>query len=372
MSGYLVSGQIEVSVFINDTEYPLGAINLLQALHICTTVRASVPLLSMRITDVQHLMERIGLQDGVPIRVVIKAQNKDSKTYNFRAFSHKKEQAGSSFVYQIYGVWDSPMYWTSTTAAGLEGTSNDVLQQIAQKCGLKYSGVSTGDSQVWLPQNKLYRMWAKDIAAAGYVNDMSCMALGLDLDNTLVYRNINKLDAATKTIVAYQYKKDAFTATDFELTTESGFNNAITGYQNMRYAQSSVADEIQQQIKSLTFKADVKAPLYNTELRDKVGRGAVRFGPIDCGNVHQNYEKAKYQNIRYANLFNLGIRAMVTTPTNIQLLEAINFSVQKENTDIDTANSGIYTVTGHSIYVEAATYAEQFGLARHGINEVAK
>lgn len=369
MAGYLVQNQLEVSIFINDIEYPIGAINMLQSLHITTTVRGSVPMLSMQLVDAQRLMEQIGLKDGVPIRIVIKALGKNSKTYNFREFTHQRIQSGANYVYRIFGYWDVPIYWATSTAASKKGTSNDVISFIASQCGMKYDGTSSNDSQLWMPQNKLYRAWAKSVVEAGYVNDNSSMSLGLDLDNTLRYKDVNNLPAPEKSVIAYQLSKEAYTAVDFQITTSSGFNNALTGYQNMRYAQSSTADTTQEQIQNLVFKADVKSPLYNVSLKDKIGRGAVRFGPIDCGNVHTKYERAKYQNVRYANLFNLGLDLLMTMPTDIKLLEQINFSVQKEDTSIDTATSGIYTVTGHSIYIEAATYAERIGIVRHGTNE---
>ncbi len=90
MAGFLLQNQLEVSVFFNDIEYPLGSINLLNSLHITTTVRGSVPLLSMSINDVQHVMDKIGLQDGIPIRVVIKPNGKETRVYKFRKFSHKR------------------------------------------------------------------------------------------------------------------------------------------------------------------------------------------------------------------------------------------------------------------------------------------
>lgn len=372
MAGYLVNGQLEVSIFINDTEYPLSAINLLQSLHITITARGDIAMLSMQITDAQRLMEAIGLKDGSPIRVVVKAQNKNSKTYNFRAYTYKRFQSGANYVYRIFGYWDAPAYWATSTAAAINGTSNDVLSQIASKCGLKYDGTSTNDSQLWLPQNKIYRTWARSIAKAGYIDDTSCMVRAFDLDGTLRYKNVNNLPEPTKSVVAYQYAKDAYTAVDFSESTESGFNNMLTGYQNMRYMQSSIEEQTQEQIQNLTFKADVKSPLYNTDLKSQIARGAVRFGPIDCGNVHSKYERATYQNVRYSNLFNLGLDLLITMPTDIQVLEKLNFSLQKEDTSIDTATSGIYVVTSHAIYIEAATYAERVGITRHGTNEKSK
>lgn len=367
--GYLLQDRIEISVFIDDKEYPLGAINLLKSLHITTTFRGALPLLSMQIDDVQHILDRIGLQDGIPIRVAIKPNGKNTKTYNFRKFDHNRNQSGGSFVYTIYGYWDAPKYWLATSSEPIKGTSSDVLKEIASNCDLKFDGDATNDSQLWLPKNRPFRSWAKDIALNGWVDDDSCMVLGVDLDSTLRYKNVNNLPEPTKTVVAYQLSKDKYTAMEVEVNAASGFNNNTTGYQNMRYAQSTMADELHTQLKDLSFTPDSKSPLYNKELKDQIPRGAVRFGPIDVGNVHDNYEKASYQNTRYRNLFNMGLDLLIQQPTEFQLGERMIFSVQNEDTGQDASNSGNYTVSGHAIYVQGSTYAEKVSITRHGSNE---
>ncbi len=367
--GYSLSNRLEVSIFINDQEYPLDKLNLLNALHITTTVRGSLPLLTMSITDVTHSFDRLKLQDGIPIRVTLKPNGQDTRVYRFRKFDHKSVPDGGAFTWTIYAYWDAAQFWNTTTAAGIQGTSNDVLQQIAGLCGLKYDGTATNDPQLWMPKNKAYRMFAKDIVSTGYVNDTSCMVAGVDLDATLRYKNVNALPKATKRIVAYRYEANAVTAVDVSLSASSGFNNAVTGYQNMRYVQSSIADDIHTQLQDLEFTRDSTAPLYNTTLKDKLGRGPVRFGPIDVGNVHENYERASYQNLRYRNLFSMGIEVLVSNIADFQLLEQVNFSAQKEDLNQNQMVSGDYTVSGHSIYVQGANYFEKLGLTRHGTNE---
>lgn len=367
--GYLLNNRLEISVFINDKEYPLGDTNLLTALHIATSVRASVPVLTMEINDVQHVMDTIGLQDGIPIRVVIKPSGLATRIYNFRMFNHKRMQQGGSYTWRITGYLDAPLYWNATTSVGIQGTSDSVLKQIAAKCDLKYEGTATNDSQLWLPKNKAYRIFAKDVANSGYVDDTSCTQIGVDLDATLRYKDVNNLPAPTKKIVAYEYSQTAYTATEVAIAGNSGFNNALTGYQNMRYAQSAVGDELHTQINNLSFTPDSKAPLYNAGLKNKLGRGPVRFGPIDVGNVHNNYERASYQNMRYRNLFSLGLDLMLFQVTDFKLMEQFTFAVQNEDTGQDMANAGVYTITGHSIYVQGASYFEKLGVVRHGTNE---
>lgn len=365
---YSLQDRMEISVFINDNEYHLDTINLLNYLHIGTSVRGSLPTLTMAITDVRHELDLIGLQDGIPIRIVIRPNGKQTRTYNFRKFNHTRELVGGAYVWTIHGYWNAPLYWNTTTSVGISGTSDDALQNIAKVCDLKYDGTHTNDSQLWLPKNKSYRTFAKDISDSGYITDTSCMVLGVDLDATLRYKNVNDLPAAKKKVVAYTNVENAYTAVDVTISANSGFNNAITGYQNMRYAQSTTSD-LQKQIQDLSFTADSKAPLYNTTLKSKLGRGPVRFGPIDVGNVHDNYERADYQNARYRNMFSMGLELLFIDITDFKLLEQINFSVQREDASQDVGNSGDYTITGHSLYVQGAKYFEKIGVVRHGTNE---
>jgi len=232
---------------------------------------------------------------------------------------------------------------------------------------LKYDGISTNDAQLWMPQNKAYRMFAKDVANNGYVNDTSCTALCVDLDGTMRYKDVNNLPTATKQIIAYQYKQGYTTAIEVAISASSGFNNAVSGYQNMRVAQSTTGTS-QSTITDLSFTFDSKAPLYNQPLKTELKRGPVRFGPIDVGNVHDNYERASYQNTRYRNLFSMGLDLMLPVISDIQLLDQVNFSVQREDAEQDVSNSSAYTVTGHSIYIQGASYFEKLNIVRHGTN----
>lgn len=367
---YLVSGQTEISVFIADKEYPLEAINLLNWMHISTTFRHKLPMVGFQILDVQHVFDRIGLLDGTPLRIVIKANGKDSKTFVFRKFNHRREFTGEAYTWSIYGYWDAPKYWTATSIGSKRGTSSSVLSEIANECGLKYDGPSTNDSQLWLPRNRSFSAWAQDIVDHSWVNATSCMALGVDLNGTMRVKNVNDLPAPTQKIIGYTYATDALTAVDIQISASSGLNNALSGYQNMRVAQSVTSEETQLTIKDLAFTPDVKSPLYNQDLRNTLQRGAVRFSPIDAGNVHANYERAQYQNTRYRNLFSLGLEALMVDTVDVDLGERITVALQNEANGQDNPNSGVYTVTGHAIYTQGANYAEKLGLARHGTNEV--
>lgn len=367
--GYQVQGRIEVSIFINEVEYPLDQVNSLNFIHIATTPITKLPTLSFSVTDADNSMAKLGLQDGIPLRISIKALNGSNRVYKFRKFNHTKVFTNGANVYRVNGYWDAPLYWATTAFKGIRGTSDAVLAKIASTCGLKYSGYTTNDSQLWLPQNQNWSSFARSVADNGYASDASCMCLAVGLDGTLLYKNINVEEEAKYRILAYNYDKDSITAVDISLLSDSGLNNARSGYNNMRYKQSLTQDSALTKMDSLQFTRNTRNPELNMVLKNKLSRGPVRFGPIDVGNTHLNYEKASYQNTRYRAMFSQSLEMLTMQPTPVQIFDTVNLSMQKEDSSQDTANSGKYKVSGIALYVQGSNYSEKFILTRHGTND---
>lgn len=358
---FAIKDRIEVSLFINDTEFPLEALNVLHFIHIAWTTRALVPTVHFSIFDATHTLDSVPLQDGIPIRVVIRAYQGQTQTLNFRKYDHKKTNMGNGFAYEVDGYLDFPKYWTGTSVAGLRGTSNDVLSQIATTCGLQFDGASTSDSQLWLPRNKTYAEFARSIADRGYATAASYMEMAVTSTGVLRYKDVITLPPPqpSQRLVLGQFMSGVFTAMDYRPIARSGMNNKMTGYQNSRYSQSLITDVPSTQINTLEFRPDASAPLYNLSVKEKVVRGYQTFSGIDVGNTHANYEQALYQNLRYANLYSLDVEFLVQSPTQFQPLDTMSFIVDQEYSLTDKAYAGTYAVVGRAIYITGGTYAEK-------------
>lgn len=362
---FIIQNQIEIGLFINGYEYPLDALNVLNRLVIGTVARNKFPTFELSVTDVSGTMDKLGLQDGVPIRISVKALQGSTISYEFRKFNVHKQNNGYANAYTIDGYYDSPLWFSGTRSTSMQGTSNRVLGQLAAEAGLKYSGTTTSDSQLWVPENAKYSTFAKRIADQGYVNDQSCMCLGLDLDGTLKYRDINNLKGKPIDVIAYQYKEGYYCAIDLA-DSSTGFSNPQTGYWNTRVQQSLTAPKVHNQ---LNFISNSRTPNLNMDVRRNVKAGGVRFSPIDVGNVHPNRERALYQNFRYRNLFSAGVTMLMNMPTTITLFDQVNLSVEKSDTSQDVSVSGTYIVSGRALCVTGTTYGEKIQLIRHGTNE---
>ena len=366
---YILQNRIELSIFIDDKEYPLEDTNQLNFLHISQVATTFFPTFCFQIVDNSRIMDIIGLQDGIPVRIVIKQGENRNQIFNFR-MRHALKQTGNPIpTYTIDGYYDSPRWYSGTTNRNIRGTANEVLAEIASQCGLQYDGVATNDSMLWTPQNSRWRQFAKDVTMNAYVNPTSCMCSVLDLDGVLRLRDIHNLTEDRINIVAFQNQDNAVTSVSNESIAQSGFNNAISGYWNARVVQSSTGDATHDRVDQLQFKADSRSPLFNTAVKDDARAGMVRFSPIDVGNLHPNYERASYQNNRYRNLFSLGQQLLINQPTQFRIFNPVTFSVQKEDQSQDISASGNYTVSGRAILIQGTNYGEKLVIVRHGTNE---
>lgn len=366
--GYSLQNQLEVSLYINNVEYPLDSNNVLDFLHIGSSTKGKLPTIHFGLTDQLHALDQLELQDAIPLRVAIKGYGAQTVSYSFRKFNHTRVFNGACYVYQVDGYWDSPLFWAGTTLAGIRGTSNDVLSQIAAKCGLKFDGATTSDSQLWMPRNRTYGDFAKRVASRGYINDGSYMLACVDLNGTLLYKDINNLPSAQFVVIANELADSAYTAIDYSAVASSGLNNQVTGYNYTRYGQSMAGDTTHTAYDSLQFTSDSRSPLFNTTMKQQASRGMMTYSPIDVGNVHSSYERALYQNQRYAGLYNMDVEFLMTQPTTLDLLKTFTFSAVDENDRKDEANSGDYTVSARALLVQGTIYGEKIIGTRNGTN----
>jgi hypothetical protein len=366
--GYILKNRIEVSVLFNGAEYPLDNMNQLQFMHLGMLTRTSLPTCHFCVQDVTHYFDVVNLQDGLPITISVRPLGSDTQTFNFRKFNHKKRFNGVNFEYEIDGYLDVPLYWAQTSIAGIQGTSNDALSQIAATVGLQYDGISTSDSQLWLPRNRTYAEFVKDVVSHGYASPASYMVSGIDLSGTLLYRDVMNLQPAQGSIVLGQVQDGSFIATDYKPLTSSGLTNKMQGYQHTRYNQSMVSQTPNTAYTELQLTPDVTSPLYNQQVANAITSGYKSFGGIDVGNVHDQYELAYYQNQRYAAMFSLAVEFQLMTPTNYTLFDKFTFSVDTDDQKADVPYAGEYTVAGKAWYVEGPFFAEKLLGVRMGVN----
>jgi len=367
-----LKNRLGIQIIINQKEFPFDRVNALDFLHMCCSTRLDIPMLHFRVKDAaKFLVADQDLIDGAAIQINIVIRNQ-IQSFSFRLHTFKQIFDTTGPSYDIDAYLDSVSYWLATTSKAVSGSSNTVLSQIAQNCGISYYvGTTTADTQTWFPKNKRWREFARSLALHGYVDDQSCMVLGFDLDNKLIYKNLisKPTQKQAAVFITAKHAEGSFIATDYKIKNQSGFLNSVGGGYAGEIQVTSVMSTTQTSINTTQGTRTTSKFMINSEVYNEVKlQGRVSFRPIDGGNVHQNYEKAAYQNVRVSSLFSFGLELITTDVTGLNLLDYVGFVASVPEGKPVQAYSGNYFITSRTIYIQGLNYFEKLELCNQGLN----
>jgi len=362
---FKVNDQLDGLIKINGQELVLTNGNFLKTLHIRAAALDALPTMHFEFVDLLKLVPSMNLNDGSTVEVTLSSNIQIVR--NFRVFSWLRTPVGDGFAYSIDCYWDAPQYLMGTSCAGILGSSSSVLNTIATTCGLGISTFNqvTADQMIWLPNNRTYAIFAKDVARHGFRSATSHMVLAVDSHGTMRYWDINSNPAPAVTVGfvppsnggAYQR------ISDFTATINSGTNNMVGGYQHVRHAQSVTGSTV---VNQLTLSSDSKVPTINFDVRTELARSFVTHSPLDYGNVHPNYEQAWVQNIRYNLLNSMEGQFLFNTMTNWEPLDNFNYAAPSDLNN--NQHDGEYTVTTKIVFIAGKDYSEKIIAVRNGLN----
>lgn len=362
-----ITERIYLQIRINNVDIPLEQ-NTISYLHIAESVRVYVPMLSFQINDITKFLTRNNLLvDGALIEITLEIDGFRS-VYFFRLFGSSEIIAHGSTSYTVKGYLNVPRYWTESSVESINGSASKALTAIATKVGLVYDGVTTTESQLWVPMNRKYSEFAKSIVDRASTSSTSCIKLAITSDSKMRVKDISKM-LKTDPIQFFSNKDsatDASIITDYEVLNKAGFFNASTGYSDFKINQSFLKDDIE--IKDVSFTKNSRKSMVNQSIQKGVGQNRVSFSPIDVGNVSHTYESAQYQNRRLSNLFVFGLNFVTPRPVKAQLLDVIEAEISKPELDGVSQYSGKYLLTSKVTYIQGMNFFQKCEVYRHGLN----
>lgn len=371
---YEIRDRLSLQIFFGDSEFPFARVNSLDFLHMSTATSVAVPILHFAVVDqMGFLTGNRALADGMPIQVRVQGRSSsasNTKTYKFRLNSFARTISPSGIRYEIDAYLDTVRYWHASSTRSFKGSSYSAIENIAKFSSLQFKGDVTSDTQVWFPTNLKNHEWARRIAERGYRSDGSCMQLALNLDGTLVYRDMTS-NLASDTSFSFMEARPGFSiATDFSPSSQAGSLNNMSGYSDMVVEQVPLTGADTKVTKDMTIRknADERSLLLSSNIHQEVTSARVRVAPISPGNVHDNYEIALYQNTRMANLFSVNCTLVTPEPTQVNVLDTTEVFVDESNSFLK-AFSGKFRVIGKAIYVQSSDYYERFELCRRTLNQ---
>lgn len=289
-----------------------------------------------------------------------------------------KEMPNSS----IAGILDVPKYILEKGSESINGTSEDALKQIAKECELSYSGlydyngITPNDKQVWRNSSNRRAVFARNIVDHAYLGDKTCPNLVVNSHRELLFRDLNVLIKTPieeiKFLISHNVASDLYKdkITYYPRQVQAWSNSGIMGaWQN--YGTTRIQRSLSGETK--IFKVmDVSPPgkylALNQELRQTVGNVRFDFAPIDCGNNHENYEKAKFQNIKANALFSEYLSVLIYECTLIELYDVVLYRQQDVNPEVQLKATDVYICVGKRIVLYKHHYAEVIDLAKMSLN----
>lgn len=365
---FSVEGRLSIGIYFNGMEFPFSRANTLDFLHMVASSRIAVPMIHFRVHDVLGWVSRNSmLFDGAIITITLAPKNQEATSYTFRLNSYKESRAGETISYEIDGYLDVPRYWSGSQQETITATSSGALEEIAGSCGLIPEVSATSNSQQWLPRNRKYHEWAREIARAGYVSDTSCMILAVDFDRSLRYLNINSSRSIAGRFSLIDRIQGMYHVVAHKPKTFSGSSNHLGGY-NSEHVQQRPAEDMRYRVhRRIDVRNDEKGNMMMSgEVKKVSSHTNVMFGPIDPGNVSETYERGFYQNKRMQSLYSVGLEILTQDLTNLGVLAAVELSTPgHESLRI---YAGRYMIAARTIYVQGINFYEKLLLIRKTLN----
>lgn len=361
-----------LGITIDGQDYPMEK-NGFQKLVMVSNKRMSTATCELTFADISDKINtEVTLADGVTLVIKLGRSIEDYDVYKYRVYSYKRIPASTTVQYTVLGYFDAPKWFLEAWKKPIEGCSRVAIEKLASDCGLKTDCDVTNDDMIWMPGNERTCMFARSIAERGYLDDKSCMAIGMTLDGTFKYKNLTLLPTTGK-LFTHGNVPGTANVIDVKHLTSSGYGNSIGGYQHL--VRPQLIREFKDKIDQLDVKRKTQMLQLNREVKGMLTKGRIDYGDIDGGNVHPNWDKARYQNLRTAMIYSMGVEILmeVRSPIEFDLFSAFLYEpydppAQGEVRLAEQYRS-LYYVTAKAIYIEQGTYYEKIQGYTTGINK---
>lgn len=374
---YEVKGRIFLDIQLDDSPIRLDNLNAVDFLHMSCSTRIAVPMIHLRLKDTaQNLLNNKSLHSGSKITILLRPGKDDNEMlkYDFILNSWQENRSSGVMTYEMDGYYNVPIYWNASSFKSYEGTSYDTIKEIASACQIpKFEGDSTNDHQRWVFDNVPWHEASRQISERGRVSETSCMQLGLDLHGTLFYKNVTQMGEIKKLFVypAGSGSGAGFPIIAYKPISLAGSKNQQSGYKKSRIEQDLFNSALFKEHNKVAFLKNESGSLQvDEDIRSKVNQSRVKFCPIDVGNVHENYERALYQNRRVSSLFNVGMEILVPAPSKVTLFDTVSlvFNMDRSVAGNIKQYEKEYLVCSKTVCVIGTDVVEKLGLTRRTLN----
>lgn len=378
-----INNFIYIDILIDGKPIPTSP-NMVSKIVMAEGNSAIAPSVNLVLNDyVGNLEQSLCLTDGNSIIITAGISPSDVKTVTrqYRLFGMRQHALAQGPQIDLVAVYDAPNFISASARESYVGCSSEVLKSIAATCKLSYTGPEYYnnkipiDKQTWLNVGKNRALFSQLVARHGIIDEHSCMATAVTSLGELRYRNLTdclNVDASTITRYflhnAQQSSKDKVVYNVIQAMNRSnaGLSNTWQNYGSIRIDQklSGVVDALAKV--AVSTKANF-LPI-NDQVAKTIAPAKIAYAALDCGNTHDLYQQAYYQNIRLMSLFSERMSILVYQPTDVQLFDTVIYRQAKANDNQPYKDSDVYVIVGKTIQItNCKSYAERIELAKIGL-----
>jgi hypothetical protein len=387
-----IEGLAYCSIDIEGSSVP-PSMNMLSSILIMEGFGMGLPVLQLILNDEKEsLSKELAIADGSRIVIRMGRDTKNIKECPFRVFGWRRSRSTSGPRLEIVGLLDVPEFGAGAFCEAFRVSSSDLMAQIASLCGLTYDGPAqnTDDLMTWLNLNTTRLSFTEDVAMRGYTSEQSCMARIVTMDKTLRYKNLfdvlsdkpkftfvhDTTGAGTEgVVVSVRESRDAS-------VSGMGAHHVNYGQKHYQHEGNGIDEEI------LTLTAPLLGtglPLNDDVLQKLKERGSrVSYSGFDPGTaptaddaVHQFYENAYYQNLRFLSLFSERLVLLNDQCTDSKSFDPVAYLLKNDKQNgtptVSADVSSQYVLGGKSILIKnGLRFAEAHYLYRPFLSTPAK
>lgn len=364
-----VKNQWNLALNIGGKDFPADTSNVQQLLWY-ENIHQNLPTLNLTLVDKTGVFSNItAAGDGVKIEATIgdgEARGETSGVFSIQGPPQISHGSGYNVI-KLNAVLDYVPYQRSIASGLLEGTSSQVIAQLASKVGLKFSGDDTADSMVWLPTNKTIASFIRHVSNHGWADAGSLMMAAITDQGKLLYKNVMQAKMSKETFGVAGNQ-------DLQIIDWQASSNGMITNNNRGYGSTSFGFDIEGNVKELgkiTFNMVSNILPIAAASVEAIGTLGGRLDSLirSAGNTHEKYEEAAHQNQRLRALFSSDLNILTHAHTATELLQSafaspIDWSTGKPN----AALTGNYILSGRTKTITRSRYEERLVLTGMGGN----
>ena len=301
---YGVKNQWNASLAIGGKFYPVNPTTV-PSLVWFENIHQHLPSLKLSLIDRDGTFGSIASSgDGVPIDITLGdggVSGEVSSRFNIQGQPQITHGGGHNILH-INAVLDAVPFLRKVASGLFEGSSTDTLAKVAGQAGLGFSGISTADSQIWLPNNKTLAGFVRSVAQHGWIGAGHAVVPAVTDQFKLIYRDITN-PISSGEIFSSSPDSGTIQILDWEASSVAAQANHNRGYGSTSsyFGADGIFKEFNK-IAMTLFNNFLGASSININAIGELG-GRLDNMIRPAGNTHEKYEEALHENRRIRSLY---------------------------------------------------------------------